>query len=119
MRTIIKVHSIIDYYSLYPSIEKKKNRIIVRIKSPRKMWEIIDFSIVVNRVYPELVSEKLVSVQPMDLPSGEIFYLDYTYESVWRYNIISKQLVYVQKHNKDKNDRDIKIICELQLKSQT
>ena len=48
-------------------------------------------------------SEKLVSIQPM-------------YEMVWRYNVISKQLVYVQKHNIDKNDRNIKIKCVLKLK---
>lgn len=32
MRTTIKVPNIVDFFSLYPSIEKKKNRIIVRVK---------------------------------------------------------------------------------------
>lgn len=31
MRTTIKVPNIEDYYSIYPSIEMKKNRIIVRV----------------------------------------------------------------------------------------
>lgn len=32
MRTTIKVPNIVDFFSQYPSIEKKKNKIIVRIK---------------------------------------------------------------------------------------
>ena len=36
---------------------------------------------IVRRVFGGLVSNELVSVQPMSLPAGLIFYLDYTYGS--------------------------------------
>ena len=35
----------------------------------------------VRKVFPALVANELVSVQPMTLPSGLVFYLDYTYNS--------------------------------------
>lgn len=34
---------------------------------------------VVRRVFPQMVAQQLVSVQPMSLPKGLIFYMDYTY----------------------------------------
>lgn len=36
---------------------------------------------VIRRVFANLVANELVSVQPMNLPSGLIFYMDYTYGS--------------------------------------
>src|SRR5271168_3614389 len=36
---------------------------------------------IVRRVFGGLVANELVSIQPMRLPSGLIFYLDYTYGS--------------------------------------
>jgi hypothetical protein len=36
---------------------------------------------IVRRVFGGLVANELVSIQPMSLPSGLIFYLDYTYGS--------------------------------------
>jgi hypothetical protein len=36
---------------------------------------------IVRRVFAGLISNELVSVQPMSLPSGLLFYLDYTYGS--------------------------------------
>jgi hypothetical protein len=36
---------------------------------------------IVRRVFAGLISSELVSVQPMSLPSGLLFYLDYTYGS--------------------------------------
>jgi hypothetical protein len=33
----------------------------------------------VRRIYPQLISEKIVSVQPMTEPSGLNFYLNYKY----------------------------------------
>lgn len=38
----------------------------------------IEFPIV-KRVFPSLNASELVSVQPMSLPSGLLFYLDYQY----------------------------------------
>ena len=113
----IKVKDIEDFYSNYPSIEKKKNKIIIRIRriDYLALWRAISLPII-RRVFPTLISEKIVEVQPMSLPSDTIFHLDFKFELVWRFNIISQQLVYVQKHNKDKNDRDIRIKCELKLK---
>jgi hypothetical protein len=37
---------------------------------------------IVRRVFGGLVANELVSIQPMSLPSGLLFYLDYTYGSV-------------------------------------
>jgi hypothetical protein len=37
---------------------------------------------IVRRVFGGLISNELVSVQPMSLPSGLLFYLDYRYDSV-------------------------------------
>jgi hypothetical protein len=34
----------------------------------------------VKSIWPSLVSTQIVSVQPMNLPSGTIFYTDYKYE---------------------------------------
>lgn len=34
---------------------------------------------VARRVYPSLVANSIVSVQPMSAPVGSLFYLDYTY----------------------------------------
>ena len=34
---------------------------------------------IVRRVFGGLVANELVSIQPMSLPSGLLFYLDYTY----------------------------------------
>jgi len=34
----------------------------------------------VRRVFPGLIANELVSVQPMSAPSGLLFYLDYTFE---------------------------------------
>jgi hypothetical protein len=36
---------------------------------------------IVRRVFGGLVANELVSIQPMSLPSGLLFYLDYTYGS--------------------------------------
>ena len=36
---------------------------------------------IVRRVFAGLVANEIVSVQPMSLPSGLLFYLDYTYGS--------------------------------------
>ena len=33
----------------------------------------------IRRIYPNLIANELVSVQPMKEPSGKIFYLDYKY----------------------------------------
>ena len=35
----------------------------------------------VRRVFPPLIAQSLVSIQPMSQPSGLTFYLDYTYGS--------------------------------------
>jgi len=35
----------------------------------------------VRKVSPTLISQQVVSVQPMSLPSGLLFYLDYSYTS--------------------------------------
>lgn len=35
----------------------------------------------VRKVTPSLVSQQIVSVQPMTLPTGLLFYLDYSYGS--------------------------------------
>src|SRR5687768_15395045 len=37
---------------------------------------------IVRRVFAGLIANELVSVQPMALPSGLLFYLDYRYDSV-------------------------------------
>ena len=37
---------------------------------------------IVRRVFGGLIANELVSIQPMSLPSGPLFYLDYTYGSV-------------------------------------
>ena len=37
---------------------------------------------IVRRVFGGLIANELVSIQPMSLPSGLLFYLDYTYGSV-------------------------------------
>lgn len=34
---------------------------------------------VVKRVFPSLIAQEIVSTQPMSLPSGLLFHLDYTY----------------------------------------
>ena len=34
---------------------------------------------IVRRVFGGLIANELVSIQPMSLPSGLLFYLDYTY----------------------------------------
>lgn len=39
----------------------------------------------VKSIWPSLASQQLVSVQPMKLPSGIIFYMDYTYEKNYWY----------------------------------
>lgn len=31
----------------------------------------------VRRVYPSLIANEIVSVQPMSMPSAELFYMDY------------------------------------------
>ena len=54
----------------------KLKEIIQRIKSFRSLT----FPIV-RRVFPSLCANDLVSIQPMSLPVGSIFYLDYTYGS--------------------------------------
>ena len=36
---------------------------------------------IVRRVFGGLIANELVSIQPMSLPSGLLFYLDYTYGS--------------------------------------
>lgn len=35
----------------------------------------------IKRVYPGLIAQQLVTVQPMTVPSGLLFYLDYSYGS--------------------------------------
>ena len=35
----------------------------------------------VRKVYPQALAHQLVSVQPMSMPSGNIFYMDYKYGS--------------------------------------
>ena len=37
---------------------------------------------IVRRVFGNLLAQDLVSVQPMSLPSGLIFFLDFTYEAI-------------------------------------
>lgn len=34
---------------------------------------------IVRRVFPNLISNDIISVQPMSIPTGSIFYLDYSY----------------------------------------
>ena len=47
----------------------------------------------VRRVFGEIVAKDLLSVQPMNLPSGLIFYLDFQYGSD-QFNIASGQSLY-------------------------
>jgi len=51
----------------------------------------------IKRVYPTLASSKLVSVQPMGLPTRNIFHLDFVYGGNKKQNIINDA-----KHNMDK-----------------
>lgn len=49
----------------------------------------VDFSKIafppIRRVQSGLIANDIVSVQPMSMPAGALFYLDYTYgNSVWR-----------------------------------
>lgn len=34
---------------------------------------------IVRRVWSNLIAQQIVEVQPMSLPSGSLFYMDYTY----------------------------------------
>ena len=57
---------------------------------------------IVRRVFGELIANELVSVQPMSLPSGLIFFLDFTFqatklgntggESIYGGNVVGRQL---------------------------
>lgn len=49
---------------------------------------------IVRRVFGGLVANELVSVQPMSLPSGLLFYLDYTYGTVRGQNLAADGAVY-------------------------
>lgn len=35
----------------------------------------------IRRLFPALIASEIVSVQPMSLPSGSLFYMDYVYGS--------------------------------------
>ena len=52
----------------------------------------------VKRIYPQLIADKLVSVQPMTQPASLSFYLNYNYSSNKKND------------NKEDNDNDSKIV---------
>ena len=42
---------------------------------------------IIRRVVPNLIANDIVSVQPMSLPAGSVFYMDYKYgksDAAWR-----------------------------------
>jgi len=39
------------------------------------------FSCIIREVYPELIAAELVKVQPLDGPTGMIFYMNFSHES--------------------------------------
>lgn len=39
-----------------------------------------------RRIYPSMFAQQIVSVQPMTLPAGQLFYLDYKYGKLLEYN---------------------------------
>ena len=47
---------------------------------------------IVRRVFGSLIANELVSVQPMSLPSGLIFFLDFTFERTRGANLVSSSL---------------------------
>lgn len=50
------------------------------------IFESINFPIVVQRVFPQTLTQDLVPVQPMAMPTSNLFYLDYIYEKKTWYN---------------------------------
>lgn len=54
---------------------------LVRVYRHRKKWSKPFKFPTVKKVVPTTISQQIVSVQPMTLPSGLLFYLDYQYGS--------------------------------------
>ena len=59
---------------------------------------------IVRRVFGGLIANELVSIQPMSLPSGLLFYLDYTYGSDTKGGYTKGQSIYGQPVGKDLQD---------------
>jgi hypothetical protein len=63
-----------------------ENQLIHLLKEASSTADIIGFQNVafpiVRRVFAGLIANELVSVQPMSLPSGLLFYMDYRYDNV-------------------------------------
>ena len=59
---------------------------------------------IVRRVFGGLVANELVSIQPMSLPSGLLFYLDYTYGSDTKGGYTKGDSIYGQPVGKDLQD---------------
>tara|TARA_Y100001970_G_scaffold241140_1_gene304463 strand:- start:8738 stop:10678 length:1941 start_codon:yes stop_codon:yes gene_type:complete len=59
---------------------------------------------IVRRVFGGLIANELVSIQPMSLPSGLLFYLDYTYGSDTKGGYTKGDSIYGQPVGKDLQD---------------
>ena len=70
---------------LIPPAILMENQLKTLLKETSTQADIIGFQNVafpiVRRVFAGLIANELVSVQPMSLPSGLLFYMDYRYES--------------------------------------
>lgn len=72
-----------------PTLWQRFKRLVRNIFHPIKWWKArrrrIEFTkfIVprINRVYPALIANQLIEVQPMTAPTGELFDIDYQYET--------------------------------------
>ena len=53
-------------------------KMIMRVIAPRFDFDKFAFP-VIRQVFPDLCLKDLVSVQPMSLPSGTVFYMDFKY----------------------------------------
>ena len=62
-----------------------RSQIFVDDEVPEQQKDLSSFSSmafpVVRRVFPQLLAQELVSIQPMTMPVGQLFYLDYKYGS--------------------------------------
>jgi hypothetical protein len=73
----------------------------------------IEFPII-RRVFPNLIANDIISVQPMSLPSGLLFYMDYQYGKTTPY--ISKDFNFRTKNIRSwmYSDVDKKILRKLE-----
>ena len=90
-----RIHSKWAKTGLLEGLDQKRGAMVARLMENQLMQflreasstaDIIGFQNVafpiVRRVFAGLIANELVSVQPMSLPSGLLFYMDYRYDSV-------------------------------------